>query len=208
MNFTKSWISPDVADNHSLFTSCSSHVLQPCTFLMGWSYFWLAMWLSSCQCLTFNGSWVASILPGPWEELLMVTLLLQQLLVFSDVVSLHLGNPVTGDLCLWPQTHVGNRRSPPSCGTPTTSLHLGLLQFLPNSLTILFGRALFYIDDRNWNYIQMGINSWCFITTPISASWGNLSNLGLFHTFFFFTNVDFEVPSFSCLWPDFSQKLF
>lgn len=43
---------------------------------------------------------MASILRGPWQELLMVTLLLQQRLVFPDVVSLHLGNPVTGDLCL------------------------------------------------------------------------------------------------------------
>lgn len=59
------------------------------------------MWLSSCQCHTFNGSRAASVLPGPWEELLVVTLLLQQLLVFPDVVSLHLGNPLTGDLCLY-----------------------------------------------------------------------------------------------------------
>lgn len=71
-----------------------------------------------------------------------------------------------------PQTHVGNRRSPLSCGTPTTSLHLGLLQFSASSLTILFGRALFCTEDRSGNYIQMGINSWCFNKTPISASLG------------------------------------
>jgi len=59
------------------------------------------MWLSSCWCHTFNGSRVASVLPGPWEELLMMTLLLQQLLFFPNVVSLRLGNPVTADLCLY-----------------------------------------------------------------------------------------------------------
>lgn len=58
-------------------------------------------WLSGCQHHTFTGSCVASALHGPWEGRLMVTLLLQQLLFFPDVVSLHLGNPVTGDLCLY-----------------------------------------------------------------------------------------------------------
>lgn len=38
------------------------------------------------------------------------------------------------------------------------------------------------------------------LTRPLFLlPWGNLSNLGSFHTYFFFTNVDFEVPSFSCL---------
>lgn len=122
MHFTKSWISPDVADNYSLFTSCSSHLLQPCTFFMGQSYFWSAMWLSSCQCRTFNGSWVASALPGLWEELLMVTLLLQQLLFFPDVVSLHLSNPVTGDLCLYTAQKCHPASNP--CGKQTVSSEL------------------------------------------------------------------------------------
>lgn len=159
------------------------------------------MWFPGCHCPTFDGSWVAGVLPGPWGQLGMGTLLLQQLL-FSPVwfpstwAILSLVTSVLPGDGIWPQTPVGNTRSSLSCGTPTTSLHLGLLQCAASSLTILFGRALSYREGRSGNCTQMGANSWCFNKTLLSAS---LANLHSFLTFLFFSNVNFGIPLVSCL---------
>lgn len=140
------------------------------------NWFWSATWLSSCQHHTFSGGGVARILCG----LLMVTLLFQQLLFFPmwfpytwAMLSLVTFASVLLKNVIWPQTLVGNRWSPLSHRTPTTSSHLGHLQFSARSVTTLFWKALFYRDDRNGNYIQMGINSWCFNKIPIAAFLGN-----------------------------------
>lgn len=148
---------------------------------LGKSCWW---WLCCFSNVWFSLMWF----PCTWAILSLVT--------FASVL------PSNG---IRPQTHVGNRQSALGCGAPTANLCLDLLQFLASSLTIVFGRALFYTDGRNGNYIQVGLNSWCFKKTPYFCfSGGNLSNLHSFHTFFFFTNVDFEVLLFSCLWPGFS----
>lgn len=109
----------------------------------------------------------------------MGTLLLQQLLVspvwfpytwaIVSLVTFASALPRNG---IWPQTPVGSTRSSLGCGTPTTSSHLGLLQFSASSLTIVSGRALSYREGRNGNCTQMGANSWCFNKTLLSASLG------------------------------------
>lgn len=201
MGFTKNWVSHAIWCSWQLVSfGCS--VLQHRVFSGTQNWFWSATWLSSCQHHTFGGGGVARILCG----LLMVTLLFQQLLFFLmwfpypwAMLSMVTFASVLPKNVIWPQTLVGNSQSPLSHRTPTTSSHLGHLQFSARSVTTLFWKALFYRDDRNGNYIQMGINSWCFNKTPIPAFLG---------TFFFIIGVGLEVPSFSCLWPDFSLKLF
>lgn len=148
---------------------------------LGKSCWW---WLCCSSNVWFSLMWF----PCAWAILSLVT--------FASVLPSNV---------IWPQTHVGNRWSALGCGAPTTSLYLGPLQFLASSLTILFGRALFYTNDRSGNYVQVGLNRWWFNKTPYFCfSGGNLSNLHSFHTLFFFTNVDFEVLFFGCLWPGFS----
>lgn len=137
------------------------------------------MWFPGCHCPTFGDSRVARVLPGPWGQLGMGTLLLQQLLVspvwfpytwaIVSLVTFASALPRNG---IWPQIPVGSTRSSLGCGTPTTSSHLGLLQFSASSLTIVSGRALSYTQGRNGNCTQMGANSWCFNKTPPSASLG------------------------------------
>lgn len=175
MGFTKNWVSHAIWCSWQLVSfGCS--VLQHRVFSGTQNWFWSATWLSSCQHHTFGGGGVARILCG----LLMVTLLFQQLLFFLmwfpypwAMLSMVTFASVLPKNVIWPQTLVGNSQSPLSHRTPTTSSHLGHLQFSARSVTTLFWKALFYRDDRNGNYIQMGINSWCFNKTPIPAFLGN-----------------------------------
>lgn len=181
---------------------------------VGQSYFWPAVWFPGCHCPTFDGSWVAEVLLGPWGHLGMGTLLLQQLLAppmwfpytWAILSQVTFASALPGD-GIWPQTPVGNTRSPPSCGTPSTSLHLGLLQFSAHSQSFLEGLYPAHREGveiaHRWELTAGALTRPLFL-----LPWGNLAHLHSFPTFLFFTSVDFGFPLVGCLWPDFSQQLF
>lgn len=208
MKFPESSIFPDVADNYGLFTPCSSHVLHP-TFSMGQLF------------LISNVAFELSVPYLQWQPSGQHFAWALWRAADGDSAAsatssfLQCGFHTFGPSChWWPmllcclECHpASNRRSHLSCGTPTTSLHMGLLQFSASSLAVLFGRALFYTDGRNGNCIQMGITAGALTRSLFLLPWGILSNSCSFCIFFFFTSVDFEVPSFSCLWSDLSQKV-
>lgn len=178
MNLTKSWIPPAEAANYSLFSSCSSMYWSRARFPWG-------RVISEQHC-GFQAVTVLPLMAAQWPgfclglggQLGMGTLLLQQLLVSPvwfpctwATLSLVTSVLLPGD-GIWPQTPVGNTRSSLSCATPTTSLHLGLLQLSASSLTIVFGKVLSYGEGRSGNCTQMGANSWCFNKTLLSVSLG------------------------------------